>query len=62
MELEEHSIEELPERCQNCGATLTGEEKERILDQGSSLVLCTICVAEADAIPDDEGEDGEPTY
>ena len=57
MELEEHSIEELPERCENCGATLTDEEKDRILDPGSTLALCTICAAEADAIPDDGGED-----
>ena len=55
MELEERTIEELPERCGNCGATLTGEEKQRILDEGASLALCTICAAEAGAVPDDEG-------
>ncbi len=59
MELEERSIEQLPERCDNCGATLTRAEKQRILDEGSSLALCTICATEATAAPDDEGDEGE---
>ena len=33
MELEERTIDELPERCENCGATLTREEKQRILEE-----------------------------
>jgi len=32
MALEERTIEDLPERCENCGATLTDSEKHRILD------------------------------
>ena len=36
MELEERTIEQLPERCENCGATLTRAEKQRILDDGAS--------------------------
>ena len=62
MELEERSIEELPERCANCGATLTGAEKQRIVDEGSSVALCTTCAAEAIAIPDEDPEEGEPAY
>jgi Early Protein (E6) len=62
MELEERTIEELPERCQSCGATLTAAEKQRILDEGSSLALCTTCAAEAIAIGDEEPEEGEPAY
>jgi hypothetical protein len=58
MELEERTIEELPERCENCGATLTAAEKERILDQGSTLALCTTCAAEAVTLGDEEGEEG----
>jgi len=61
VELEERSIDELPERCENCGATLTRAEKQRILDQGSSLALCTIC-ADEEAVPDDEGPEGDATY
>jgi Early Protein (E6) len=62
MELEERSIDELPERCANCGATLTGAEKQRIVDEGSSVALCTTCAAEAIAIPDEDSEEGEPAY
>jgi hypothetical protein len=46
MELEERTIEELPERCENCGATLTQAEKQRILDDGATAALCTTCAAE----------------
>jgi hypothetical protein len=57
VELEERTIEQLPERCDNCGATLTPAEKQRILDDGSSAALCTICAAEATAMADEnEGE------
>jgi ribosome-binding protein aMBF1 (putative translation factor) len=62
MELEERSIEELPERCQNCGATLTAGEKQRILDEGSALALCTACAAEAITLGDEESEEGEAAY
>ena len=58
MDLEERSIEELPERCESCSATLTAPEKQRILDDESSLALCTTCAAEAVAIGDEESEDG----
>jgi hypothetical protein len=58
MELEERSIEELPERCENCGATLTQGEKQRILDEGASASLCKICAAEVEPIADEEGEAG----
>ena len=62
MELEERTIEQLPERCENCGATLTRDEKQRILDDGAAVALCTICAAEAAAIPDEETEEGEAAY
>ena len=60
-DLEERTIEELPERCVNCGATLTGEEKQRILDEGASAALCTTCAAEQVPIAGDEGE-ADPAY
>lgn len=62
MELEERTIEELPERCENCGSTLTEGEKHRILDQGSSVALCTICADEEAAAPEDEAQEGEAAY
>jgi ribosome-binding protein aMBF1 (putative translation factor) len=62
MELEERTIEELPERCENCGTRLTAPEKQRILDEGSSLALCTTCAAEAIAIGDEDSEEGQAAY
>ena len=62
MELEERTIEDLPERCENCGATLTAAEKQRIVDDGASVALCTACAAEVIAIPDEDSEEGEPAY
>jgi hypothetical protein len=57
MELEERTIEQLPDRCQNCGATLTDAEKKSALTEGtkSGAVLCTTCAAEV--VPLDEVED-----
>jgi Early Protein (E6) len=62
VELEERTIDELPERCANCGAILTPAEKQRILDDGASVAVCTICAAEATALPDEEGDDAEAAY
>jgi hypothetical protein len=57
VELEERTIEELPDRCQSCGATLTDAEKEAVLESGASVVLCAICTAEE--IPLEDEEEGE---
>jgi hypothetical protein len=56
MSLEERSIEELPERCQSCGAKLTDAEKQIALEGESSMVLCTTCAAEQVPLADEEGE------
>jgi hypothetical protein len=60
MELEERTIEQLPDRCQNCGAELTDAEKRTALTEGppSGLVLCTTCAAEV--VPVDEPDEQEP--
>ena len=60
MELEERTIEQLPERCQNCGATLTDAEQKTALEEGAAVVLCTTCAAEAEPIPDEDPEALEP--
>jgi len=59
MNLEERSIEELPDRCQNCGAKLTDAEKQIALEGESSMVLCTTCAAEQVPLTDEEA-DAEP--
>ena len=58
-DLEEHSIETLPERCGNCGAALTDSEQQLALESGSSPVLCAICAAE-EAPAVEAAEDLEP--
>jgi hypothetical protein len=56
VELEERTIEQLPDRCQNCGARLTDAEKQTALTEGSpnGLVLCTTCAAEVVSVEEDE--------
>jgi hypothetical protein len=61
-DLEERTIESLPNRCANCGATLTDAEKQRILDEGATAALCTTCAVEAAALPDEDGEGSDATY
>ena len=58
MELEERTIESLPERCENCGATLTQAEKQRVLDDGATAALCTTCAAELAPLVEEETEEG----
>ena len=59
MELEERTIEELPERCENCGATLTQAEKQRILDEGATAALCTTCAGELTPAAEEEDSEAE---
>jgi hypothetical protein len=58
-DLEERTIDSLPDRCANCGATLTDAEKSQALESGSSPVLCSICAAEEEPAVE-AGEDLEP--
>jgi hypothetical protein len=59
MEREDRTIEQLPNRCQNCGATLTDAEKATALTEGppSGLVLCTTCASEVVPVEADEEAD-----
>jgi hypothetical protein len=58
VELEERTIEQLPERCDNCGAQLTDAEKQTALTEGppSGRVLCTTCASEVVPLAEDEEE------
>ena len=59
MALEERTIEQLPDRCQNCGAELTDAEKKLALTEGAALVLCTTCSAEVVPLESEAEEPGE---
>jgi hypothetical protein len=61
MDLEERTIEQLPDRCQSCGAQLTSAEKQTALEEASAIVLCTTCAAEQTAVSE-AGEEEEPGY
>jgi hypothetical protein len=45
MSLEEKTIEELPERCEECGAKLTAAEMQAAMESGGPA-LCSIHAAE----------------
>ncbi len=45
-DLEERSIESLPERCESCGASLTEAEKVLALERETTPVLCISCDTE----------------
>jgi hypothetical protein len=62
MDLEEHTIADLPSRCESCGATLTDAEKEAALERGTVPVLCTTCAAEAEAALAEDVEAEDPSY
>jgi hypothetical protein len=51
-DLEERTLESLPQRCESCGATLTDEEKRLAIESGASPVLCSICAAEQEPAVD----------
>lgn len=54
MGLEERTLADLPDRCENCGATLTNAEKQAALERATTPVLCTTCAAEVtSALPED---------
>lgn len=60
MEMEERTIEQLPDKCSNCGGTLTDAEKERALVEGteSEAVLCDMCADEQVELDDPGGQSG----
>ncbi len=58
-DLEERTIPTLPDRCENCGATLTESEKQLALESGKTPVLCTVCAAE-EAPAAEAAEDLDP--
>jgi len=58
VDLEERTIEGLPNTCQNCGTPLTDAEKATVIEEGAALALCTTCAAEAEPIAAEEGDAG----
>ena len=55
MDLEEKTLEQVGDRCEECGAKLTERELELVLERGGPS-LCSIHMAEVTAVGDDEGD------
>jgi hypothetical protein len=53
MDLEEHTLEQVGERCEECGATLTARELELALERGGPT-LCSIHLADVATSDDDD--------
>jgi hypothetical protein len=53
MDLEEHTLETVSERCEECGAQLTDEELALALESGGPS-LCSIHLAEVVPLEDDD--------
>ena len=54
MELEEHTLEDLSDHCEECGVPLTEAEQQVALESGGPA-LCTVHATEAD--PGLDGDD-----
>ena len=53
MDLEEHTLETAGERCEECGAALTPEEIQAVLESGGPT-LCKIHAAEQVPVGEEE--------
>ena len=57
MGLEEQTIEQVGDRCQECGAKLTEAEQQAVLESGGP-VLCAVHADEVLALPEEEPDAG----
>ena len=55
MDLEERTLEDIPNRCEECGAELTPQELEAVLESGGPA-LCTIHAAEVVPVADEDAD------
>ena len=58
MDLEERTLESAGDRCEECGAELTGAEKAAVLEAGGPN-LCAVHAAEVVSLPEDEAISGD---
>ena len=55
MDLEERTLEDIPNRCEECGAELTPQELEAVLESGGPA-LCTIHAAEVVPVAEEDSD------
>lgn len=58
MGLEEHMLEQAGDRCEECGAVLTPDEQQAVMESGGPT-LCAIHAAELAELEEDEAAAGE---
>ena len=58
MDLEEKSLEQVGDRCEECGAKLTARELEQVLESGGPA-LCTIHAQEEVPVADEDALEEE---
>ncbi|MEA2393808.1 MAG: hypothetical protein QOJ82_1699 [Solirubrobacteraceae bacterium] len=56
MDLEEKTLEQVGDRCEECGAKLTGRELEQVIESGGPA-LCTVHAQDVVPIVEDDGLD-----
>jgi len=55
VDLEERTLEDIPDRCAECGAELTPQELQAVLESGGPA-LCTIHAAEVVPAADEDAD------
>jgi len=55
VDLEERTLEDVPSRCEECGAELTPQELQAVLESGGPA-LCTIHAAEVVPVADEDAD------
>lgn len=58
MDLEERTLESVGDRCEECGAQLTTEEQQAVLESGGPA-LCKVHAAEVVPIAEEDAADGD---
>jgi hypothetical protein len=58
MDLEEHTLESAGDRCEECGARLTAEEQQAVLESGGPT-LCKIHAAEVVPLAEEDSVSGD---
>jgi hypothetical protein len=59
MDLEEHTLESVSERCEECGAKLTDQELALVIERGGPN-LCSIHMADVVPVTADDDASEEP--
>ena len=58
MDLEERTLETIGDRCEECGARLTPDEQQAVLEAGGPT-LCKIHAAEVVPLAEEDAAEGE---